>query len=361
VSKRSNAVPVKYRFPMLRSRTTTSGLALALFVALATITGCGGGSRDGNEPAHPATDQPAASTVTLVTHDSFAMDPDVLKDFETSSGYSLTVLTVGDAGTLTNQLVLTKDAPLGDAFFGVDNTLSSRLTDNNVTTDLVPVTRGDVCLNYDAAWFADKGITPPTSLTDLTTETYQDLLVTINPATSSPGLAFLLTTIDTFGTDGFNGKGWTDYWQALMANGAIISSDWSDAYFAEFSGAGEGGTRPIVVSYSSSPAFTVDANGDSTTGALLDACFRQTEYAGVLAGASNPDGAAALMEFLVSDEFQRLIPEQMYVYPASDATELPPDWARLAPLAEHPVIMDPAEIAANRQAWLDAWATATAS
>ena len=114
-----------------------------------------------------------------------------------------------------------------------------------------------------------------------------------------------------------------------------------------------------MLSYDSSPAFTVDGEGGTTTSALLDTCFRQVEYAGVLAGADNPEGAQALVDFMLGQDFQAALPEAMYVFPVDAAVALPPDWAEFAVQPEEPYAVDPAEIAANRDDWLTEWSDLT--
>ncbi|MFE5342422.1 thiamine ABC transporter substrate binding subunit [Isoptericola sp. NPDC056578] len=350
------------------TRTRSAAAAVGAVAFLPLLAACGGGT-----PADDASG--ASSTVTLVTHDSFAVSDEVLAAFEKESGLSVEQVAPGDAGTLVNQLVLTKDAPLGDVVFGVDNTYASRAVDAGVFEEyqpadlapevaayapddlagtLTPVDVGDVCMNLDDGWFDEHGVTPPTTLEDLAKPEYQDLTVVTNPATSSPGLAFLLATIGAFGTDG-----WEAYWADLRDNGVKVAESWEDAYYVDFSGAGEGGQRPIALSYATSPAFTVSDDGtSSTTSAMLDTCFRQVEYAGVLAGAENPDGAKQLVDFLTSPEFQADVPGQMYMYPADPDVELPADWQQFAPLADEPFEVAPADVAAHRDEWIEQW-TAT--
>lgn len=352
----------------------TRALAVAggTSLALLALAACGGG---GTEDAGGAdgTDGGAGGTVTLVTHDSFAVSEDVLAAFEEESGLTVEQVAPGDGGALVNQLVLTKDAPLGDAVFGIDNTFASRAIDEGVLEpytpaglsdsaaqytigdgELTPVDLGDVCINVDHTWFTEQGIPEPVTLEDLTEPEYRDLLVVTNPATSSPGLAFLLATVGAFGEDG-----WEDYWADLRDNGVKVVDGWSDAYYVDFSGAEGAGPRPLALSYSTSPAFTVTEDGTaSTTGALLDTCFRQVEHAGVLANAENPEGARELVDFLISEAFQADVPEQMYMYPADDSVALPEGWAEFAPLAEEPFDVAPEEISANRDEWIQAW-TAT--
>ncbi|MEI5675942.1 MULTISPECIES: thiamine ABC transporter substrate-binding protein [unclassified Nocardioides] len=311
--------------------------------------------------------------VVLVTHESFALPEELTEAFEADTGLTLTVRAAGDAGTLTNKLVLTKDSPTGDVAFGVDNTFASRAVDEGVFAPyaptlpegaeafalpgddgvLAPVDSGNVCVNVDDTWFAEQGVPAPATLDDLTKPAYQDLFVIPGATTSSPGMAFLLATIAA------KGDAWPDYWADLMANGAKLTDGWSDAYQVDFTQGGGEGDRPIVVSYDSSPAFTVDGEGGTTTSALLDTCFQQVEYAGVLAGAENPDGAEQVVDWLLSDEVQAALPDSMYVFPVSAAAELPADWATFAKRPTAPLEVEPAEIDANRDEWLREWSDVT--
>ncbi|WP_243789887.1 thiamine ABC transporter substrate binding subunit [Saccharopolyspora gloriosae] len=314
----------------------------------------------------------AARTVTLVAHDSFVADPAVLADFERRSGIKLEVRNSGDAGELTNKLALSQAAPLGDVAYGVDSTFASRALREDVFAPYRPAAadRGpqryaqdqqhrltaidvaDVCLNVDTGWFARHGTPEPRTLRDLTDPRYRDLVALPDPTTSSPGLAFLLGTVAAFGE-----PGWQDYWRELTANGVTLSSGWEEAYSQEFSGSTGQGPRPIVLSYASSPAAEVDENGKPRTRALLDTCYRQVEYAGVLAGAKDPQAAGEVVDFLLSPEFQAQMPEQMYVYPAVDGVALPPGWATSAPLPQQPTELPAAEVERNRDRWVEQWRT----
>jgi thiamine transport system substrate-binding protein len=317
----------------------------------------------------------ASDEVVLVTHDSFVLPRKVVRQFEKESGYDLVVRAAGDGGTLTNKLVLTKDDPTGDVAFGVDNTFASRALDEGVFAPydfdrpagvddyalpgdddhaLTPVDNGNVCVNVDDTWFADHDLAPPATLDDLTDSAYEDLFVLPGAATSSTGMAFLLATVAEYG------DAWPGYWEDLMANGAQLTAGWSDAYEVDFTQGGGKGDRPIVLSYDSSPAFTVPEGSDtSTTSALLDTCFRQVEYAGVLRGAENVPGAEALVRFLVGPQVQAALPESMYVFPVVAGTELPADWASYAEQPTEPYAVDPAEVAAKRDDWLREWSDIT--
>ncbi|WP_445258673.1 thiamine ABC transporter substrate-binding protein [Nocardioides aurantiacus] len=311
-----------------------------------------------------------SDTLTVVTHDSWSVPDEVLADFTEQSGITVKVQPQGDAGQLTNKLVLTKDSPLADGVYGIDNTFGSRAVDEGVLAAydadlpasaekfrlpggedrLTPVDYSDVCVNVDTAWFEEQGQQPPTDLDDLVDPAYEDLFVTPGATTSSPGLAFLLTTVAAKGED------WPDYWQDLVDNGAKVTSGWSDAYEVDFTAGGGDGDRPIVLSYSSSPPFTVPEGGtEPTTAALLDTCFRQVEYAGVLAGAENPEGMQEFIDFMLGREFQEALPDNMYVYPVDADVALPQAWEEFAPAAEQPYAVDPADLDADREKWLREW------
>ncbi|WP_232679611.1 thiamine ABC transporter substrate binding subunit [Nocardioides sp. R-C-SC26] len=307
--------------------------------------------------------------VVLLTHGDFYLPEDLTETFEADTGYVLDVRPSDGVGDLANLVADEAGKPSGDVVFGVDSTFASRVLEAGAVAPfagelpdgvadyalagdddgaLVGVDSGNVCVNVDTAWFDAEGMTPPTTFADLTEPAYRGLFAIPGASTSSPGMAFLLGTIAEFGDD------WSNYWADLMANDALVVNGWSDAYNVEFTAGEGGGDRPIVVSYDSSPAFTV-ADGATGTAALLDTCVRQVEYAGVLEGADNPEGAADLVEFLVSQEVQAALPESMYVFPTRAGVELPTDWATFAQRPSDPLMVDPAEIEANREDWLLEW------
>ncbi len=335
-------------------------LALALSPALAA---CGDG--DG-------TSQQA--TVTLVTHDSFNISESVLDEFTAETGISVELLPSGDAGAVVNQAILTKGNPQGDVLFGIDNTFLSRALDEDlfvayespgldavrdeVQLDdrfrVTPIDTGDVCLNYDKAALADAGLDAPERLGDLLDPEYSGTLVVENPATSSPGLAFLLATIDEYGEDG-----WQDYWTDLAANDIEVASGWEEAYYGSFSGsAGSEGDRPIVVSYASSPPaeviFAEEPLDDAPTGVVVDSCYRQIEFAGILSGTEHEAEAQRLIDFMLSATFQSDIPLNMFVYPVTDV-DLPDEFVRYGAAAQDPYLIDADVVADNRDDWIEEW------
>ena len=289
------------------------------------------------------------TTVRLAAHDSFVISDELIAEFETESGFELEIIRLGDTGSLTNQLVLTKNAPVADAFFGIDNTFASVATDNDVVDgELSAIDYSDVCFNYDLDWFAESDITPPASWRDLGQEQYRGLTAVTNPRFSSPGLAFLATTHAGFETSAEVFA----YWRSIRDNDVKIAGSWEDAYFSDFTR--YGGDRPIVLSYASSPAAEVNEDGSAGSKAMTSECFRQTEYAGVSTNSENKAGAEALVDFLLADNFQASVPEAMYVYPANTDIEVPADWAMFATPATS-VIGVELNFSENRDQWLKDW------
>lgn len=318
----------------------------------------------------------AARTLTLLTHDSFALSEDVVAEFESTNNVTVNFLKVGDAGQALTRAILTKDDPEADVLFGVDNTFFSRALDADIfevymspalsgipdefkldpASRLTPIDFGDVCLNYDIAYFADNNIAPPRSLADLTRPDYKDLLVVQNAAGSSPGLAFMLATVAEFGEEG-----WLDYWRQLKDNGVKVVEDWNTAYFTEFSASSGAGPRPIVVSYASSPPAEVifaDPPIDTPPTASVVArgtCFRQIEFAGILKGTSNRDMAEKWIDFMLSVRYQSDIPLNQFVYPVNPQATLPDVFVQHSKIAEQPGYLAPEAIAAARDRWIEEW------
>lgn len=311
-------------------------------------------------------------TLRLVSHTSFAdaVTEETFAAFTAETGMTVEVLPAADAGALVNQAVLTKDDPVADVLFGIDDTFLTRALDEDVFQPyesplladvpdsleldpdhrVTPIDFGDVCLNYDKEALGD--LKPPASLTDLIDPAYAGLTVVQSPATSSPGLAFLLATIAEFGEDG-----WQDYWRSLVSNGVTVVSDWDTAYYTEFTR--YGGDRPLVVSYASSPPaeviFAEEPIDEAPTGVVEAGCYRQIEFAGVLAGTEHPDEAGKLIDFLLSPGFQSTVPLTWFVFPANETVELPSEFVEHTSVPQAPASIDPTDIDANRERWIEEW------
>ncbi len=341
----------------MRRKPTLTLLLLAL-----VLTACAGGEQTENP-----------ESLKLISHDSFAagVDESTFAGFTEETGIDVEVIAAGDAGSMVNQAVLSKDNPLADVLFGVDDTFLSRALDEEIfrshaseliaTVDqglrdpddrVTPIDYGDVCFNYDKGWFEKTGTALPDDLGDLTAEGYASLVTVEHPATSSPGLAFMLATIDTFGEDG-----WLDWWANMRDAGVNVVPDWDRAYYSEFTR--YGGATPIVVSYASSPPaeviFAEEPLEEAPTGVIEAGCYRQVEYAGVLDGTPYPDSAGELIDFMLSAEFQEGIPLTWFVFPANSEADLPRDFIEHTTIPENPTRFSAERIAESRDGWIDEW------
>lgn len=291
------------------------------------------------------------ASITLVAHDSFVMSDDLLAEFKKTAGPDLNIVRAGDVGEMTGKLVLTKDAPIADVVYGIDNTFASVIEENKVLGDnkLVPINFADICFNVDIQYFKEKNLAIPDHWKELIQPKYKNLTVIENPNLSSTGLGFLVSTFAAFTTEGET----TSWWQSFKNNGVKVAASWEDAYYTDFSGSAGKGKYPVVLSYSSSPADEVDENGNAKTVALRKDCFRQTEYAGVLKNA-NYQAGESLIKFMLGKAFQESLPSAMYVYPIDETVALPESWALRAPAAISTIGGD-LDIAKNRAAWLSAY------
>ncbi len=316
--------------------------------------------------------EPALQTVRMITHESFVLSPSFVEDLR-EQGIDLQITSTGDAGTLTASAILAAGEPTADLLFGIDNTLASRATREGVFEAyespelssvlpefaqdthaglLTPIDFGDVCINVDDTWFDGQGITAPTTIEQL--PEVADLLVVEDPATSSPGLAFLLATVARFGDK------WPAYWEALRDGGVAVAGSWTDAYYSRFTPSG--GDRPLVVSYATSPAaeivFSEDASvTEPSTSVLTDSCYRQVEYAGVLAGAENPAGAQQVIDALLSREVQEDIPLNMFVYPVRADATLPVVFSDFTPVITTSASLPPEQVSEQLASLLETWGT----
>ncbi|MDP6964899.1 MAG: thiamine ABC transporter substrate-binding protein [Acidimicrobiales bacterium] len=337
-------------------------LSIPAITVLFAIFACGS--------SQPSTDRINESSVTLITHDSFAVSDGLFETFTSKTGITVEQLSLGDTGQLLSTSILTKSNPIGDVIFGIDNTFLGRALDAEIFVPyksplqsqiikeldheksdyLTPVDYGHVCLNYWKSSFSDN-FPPPKSIDDLLNPLYAKLLVVQNPETSSPGLAFLLATISHFGNN------WENFWKTLEQNGVSVTSDWESSYYGDFIAGG--GEKSIVVSYASSPiAELIYSNPPSQTpptGIIEDSCFKQIEYAGILKNSQNIPEAEALLDFLLSQDFQEDIPLNMFMMPVLEKAVLPAAFSTYPTIPSHLNSITSAEIDANRNNWTEIW------
>jgi len=354
-------------------------ISISIFAWLAVVMLSGCQPSQATTPAPSATTPATASPQELrvMTHDSFAVSEEVVAAFESQYNAQVQFIKGGDTGVALNKLILSKDHPLADVFYGVDNTYLSRALDEGIfepyespllaeipaefqldpARGALPVDYGDVCVNYDKAYFSERNLEPPQNLDDFLDPQYRGLLVVENPATSSPGLAFLLATIGRYGEDGY-----LDYWRSLVANDVLVVNDWETAYNTEFSY--WGGTRPLVVSYSSSPPFELifaeQPLAEPPTASVVgpQSCFRQIEFVGILKGTEQRLLAEAWVDFMLSPVFQEDMPLQMAVFPVNPQAMLDEAFTEFLQNPEQPATIDPALIASQREQWIQAWTEA---
>ena len=314
--------------------------------------------------------QAAPDELRVMVHSSFSLPKPLLAQFETQSKVKLSIIKGGDAGEMLNKLILTRAQPVADVLFGIDNALVLKAQAGQVIEPfpnaalhgpasvalghgMVPVDYGYVNLNYDKAWVAKSGVPLPKSLDDLTQATYRDWLLVQNPATSSPGYAFLLATIAGLGEE----KAF-DWWAKMRANGLKVTKGWSEAYYTDFSR--NGGKYPVVVSYATSPAaevfYSKDKLTESPTGNLFvkGGVFRQVEGVALVKGGGQREAAAKFIEFLRSAPVQEALQTSMWMFPA-DARTPRPEVMRHGP---EPTAYDSlsADVIADKGAqWVSRW------
>jgi thiamine transport system substrate-binding protein len=347
---------------------------IVLIVTSLLLAGC---SSTATDTATSTPNGDGVVTLTLLAHESFTPTETIFDAFTEQTGIVVEIVRTGDAGELVTKAALTAGNPEGDVLWGVDNTLLSRALEAEVFVpyetantqymsksvledipgyEVTPVDIGDVCINYDIAWFAEQNIAPPLTLDALTNKNYANRLVVPSPLSSSPGLAFLMATVAEYGEDG-----WQEYWQSLRDNGVLVVDGWTEAYYTEFSGSSGKGDRPLVVSYSSSPpAEVLFANPpitEAVTAVASLTCFEQIEYAGILRGSKHVEEAKLLIDYLTDLAFQNDLPLTQFVFPVHSGATLPDAFTQFALRPENPLRLAADVIANNRTAWLDEWSS----
>lgn len=352
---------------------------LGLVSIVILLAGCAGAPQQSTAtPSGAATqaESPEQAALNIMTHDSFSASEEVIRRFEKENNVKLNFIKSGDSGSALNRAILSKGSPLADVFYGVDNTFLSRALEEDIfepynsalLADIpaalkldsenraLPVDYGDVCINFDKAYFETNNLAVTQTLADLTLPEYKGLLVVENPATSSPGLAFMLATIAQYSEDGY-----LQYWSDLRVNGLVVANDWETAYYTNFSGSSGAGPQPLVVSYNASPVaevvFASEPPAEAPTGSIVapNTCFRQVEFVGILKGTRQRALAEKFVDFMLGTAFQEDLPLQMFVYPANQKAQLPEPFQKFSQAPETPASLDSALIAKNREKWITAW------
>lgn len=302
-------------------------------------------------------------TVTVLTTDSFTLSDELITKFEKDTGYKLVITAPGDGATILNELILKKDTPDVDAVFGLSSynfptavnegvleaytskDLPESAAPYNFDKHVTPIDVGAVCVNADKKWFEENGREIPKTLDDLAASENAKLLVIEDPVASDTGFAFLAALASAKEEEGA-----ISYLNSMLDGGTRVDASWSDAYYTDFSGADGKGEYPLVLSYSSSPA-----ESEGATTIIPSTCTQYVEYAAVVKGAQNPEGAQAFIDFLLSDDVQATFPEVMYMYPVNSEIELPEAWAKWASLPESALPYEPEIVVAQSEHWLKSW------
>ena len=314
--------------------------------------------------------------LVIMTHGSFDIGEDVIKEFEAANDATVVFQDAGDTGLALNRAILEKGNPSADLLYGIDNTYLGRALQEEVfdtyesenldvvperfifddTNHVTPIDYGYVNINYDKAFLEEAGMSPPSTLEELTGPDWKGKLVVENPASSAPGLSFLIATVSYFGED--DDYDYLDFWRDLRANDALVTEGWTDAYYTNFTK--YGGDRPLVVSYATSPAAEVffsevELSEPPTGNILIDrATFLQIEGMGILKGANSPILARKFIDFALDIRFQEDFPDKMFVYPVNPNAKTP-DFFKFAEVPTQPADIGPAEIDEKREGWIDAW------
>jgi thiamine transport system substrate-binding protein len=320
---------------------------LVVAICVAALASCTSSGSSSDTDATP-------KQVVLLAYDSFTPEEGIFNDFTAATGAQVKVVTSGDSGSLISKAILTAGNPEGDVLWGLDNTLLSRAQKADLLKSYEPVDFGDICVNADKKWFANKNLPLPQSFEDFAHPRYKNQLVVQDPVSSSPGLGFLLGTIAHFGE-----SGWESYWRSLTQNGVRIVPDWTTAYTVEFSGSSGQGKYPLVVSYGSSPPaevlYSPTPIAEPPTAVIESTCFRQTEYVGALRGTQNPLLAQKLVDYLLDVKFQESMPLTLFVFPVNKNAVLPELFTKFAVVAQSPLALDPSLIEEKRDTWIDTW------
>lgn len=310
----------------------------------------------------------ATSEIRLITYNSFNLPKKLIQQFEKNNNTTIKIIKAGDNNTLINRLILTKDHPIADVVYGINNNNIYKIIDNNLIQNNQPILNNDIfinlknisvinygfiALNYDKEWFTTHKLPLPKNLYDLALPQYKDLLVVENPNTSAVGMAFLLANIAGIGE-----KNTFNWWLKMRQNGIKITKDWSEAYYKEFTL--NGGHYPIMVGYTSSPAAEIFYSKNKLVTPninnlfLQGAVYEQVEGAAILNQTKQPQLAKKLIQFLQSVDVQNSLVTTMWVYPANKKVLLPKimQYATLPKMHWAP---NPQRIQKYQQNWLERW------
>jgi len=304
--------------------------------------------------------------LTIYAYDSFVSEwgpaGRVIPKFEQQYGVKVELISAGDAGQVLNRAILEKKRPKADIIMGIDNNLLAKALDADIlapyrppnlklipdplifdkTHHVIPFDHGHFAIVYDSARLQN----PPKSMDDLQNPAYQGKIILEDPRTSSPGFGFLLWTIAVYGEDGY-----LAFWEKLMANVLTITEGWDTAY-----GLFTSGEAPMVLSYTTSPAYHVEYENTTRYRAIIfrEGNYQQIEGMGILKGAKNRTLAQKFIDFMLTEGFQVEIPLTNWMFPVNPAVKLPESF-KYAPEPEKSLSLDTRVIQKNQDRWINDW------
>lgn len=309
-----------------------------------------------------------APVLVVYATDSFISEwgpgPLVFPAFEEKYGIKIETRQGGSTGEIVNLAMMEKGKPGADIIIGVDNNLLASVLKNDLFIPYKPAGIEKVKDNlifdksyhvipYDYSFFSlvydsNKIKNPPKSLDDLLDPKYKKSLIIMDPRTSTPGLGFLMWTVKC------KGEGYREYWKKLMPNVLTVSESWSSGY-----GLFTSGEAPMVISYTTSPAYHVEYEKDYHIKTVLfnEGNYMQTEGVGILKNAPHMDAAKKFLDFVLTEDFQKEIPLSNWMYPVVDMP-MPASYSS-APVSDKPLLLDAAEIDKNLDSWLSGWLEST--
>ncbi len=325
------------------------------FVSVALATGAlAGCSRAGSRP----------DELVVYAYDSFTAEwgpgPELSRLFAEKTGVKVTMISCGDAAQVLSRAVLEKRRPGADVLVGIDNNLvdAARLSGvlEPYRSPAHAVVPGDLALDedwlltpYDWGYFAliydsASSVPPPESLEALTRPEYARRLILMDPRTSTPGLGFVAWTVAAYG------DGYLSYWERLKPSVLTLAPGWDSGY-----GLFTSGEAPLVISYTTSPAYHAEYDKTDRYKALIfpEGHPRQIEGLGVVKGCANRAAARAFVDFMLTDDAQYVLPLTQWMYPVSETVVLPESYAA-APRAGKTLEVPPARVVSAVNAVLDA-------
>ncbi|MFP4382961.1 MAG: thiamine ABC transporter substrate binding subunit [Spirochaetia bacterium] len=306
--------------------------------------------------------------LVIYAYDSFVSEwgpgPVVIPIFEEKYGIDVTLLSMGDAGQVLSRAVLEKDNPQADIILGIDNNLLPRALKEGVLAqyrsprmDAVPekldLSPDGYLTPFDYGYFAviydsERIENPPVSMDDLADERFSNSLILMDPRTSSPGLGFFLWVISEYGEQGY-----LEYFRKLEASILTVTEGWDSGY-----GLFTQGEAPLVLSYTTSPAYHVEyENTDRYRAAVFpEGHYMQIEGLGITAGAKNREAAELFIDFALSAEFQSVIPLTNWMFPVVPGISLPESYD-YAPRPEESILLDPEQLETPLDNLIRSWVT----